>query len=405
LNSTMSIHETELKPASEMGSGRVRRFELPDGKTRIYQISTFCPDVIGPGPTNVYLIENDALILVDAGIPTNLAKAFFYQWRNQPVPKDVEDLAPDHSERELLEGMELAGRSLAEVDQLVISHGHPDHFLMAHSVTERSSASVSAHILESPQMCNPWGILNMWISRQGQMAATGMPAPWSGKESVRDQLYRGLDLDSLGMTVKVNSPLFGDSPLKVNGLELSEIQVRHLPGHSPGSVGLIVGPEDEEKVLICGDVLLNPITPHPDDLLVYLQTMEKLADYEDVNLVLPAHGGKIADLKARVNFLKEHHKKRLRLTHEICSESRSVWDVATTKGYFDTYVNPAKFNFLAGMETLVHMELIRMVDGLKRCGIRDGVHYFENSGENFDEIYCRILELVGDKKNKAIMRY
>ncbi|MBI5252119.1 MAG: MBL fold metallo-hydrolase [Desulfomonile tiedjei] len=401
----MSIQETELKPVAEIGSGLVRRFDFPDGKTRIFQISTFCPDIIGPGPTNVYLIENEALILVDVGIPTNMAKAFFYQWRNQAIPKEVEDLAPDHSERELIEGMDLIGRSLSDINQLVISHGHPDHFLMAHSILERTSASVSAHILESPQICNPWGILNMWISRQRQMFATGMPAPWSGSQSVREHLYRGLDLDSLGLSIKVDSPIFGDGPLKVGGMEINGVQVRHLPGHSPGSVGLIVGHEGGEKALICGDVLLNPITPHPDDLLVYLQTLEQLAAYEDIQLVLPAHGRKIVDLKARVGALSEHHRNRLRLTYEICSESRSVWDVATTKGYFDTYVNPAKFNFLAGMEALVHMELLSMVDGLERCHTRDGVHYFISCAKDFDEIYGRIRDLVTDNKYSAIMRY
>jgi glyoxylase-like metal-dependent hydrolase (beta-lactamase superfamily II) len=401
----MSIRETELKPASKIGSGRVRRFDFPDGKTRIFQISTFCPDVIGPGPTNVYLIENEALTLVDAGIPTNMAKAFFYYWRNQPIPKQVEELAADHSEQELLEGMALAGRSLSDINHLVISHGHPDHFLMAHSILERTAASVSAHILDTSQICNPWGMLNMWISRQGQMAATGMPAPWSAKESVREHLYRGFDLDSMGLSVRVDAPFFGDGALKVGGSLMDDVQVRHLPGHSPGSVGLIVGPEGGEKVLLCGDVLLNPITPHPDDLLVYLQTLEELADYQDIHLTLPAHGRRITDLKGRVGALREHHKNRLRLTYEACAEPRSVWGIATMKGYFDTYVDPEKFNFLAGMEALVHMELLRMVDGLERCHISDGVHYFMKGGERFEELYGRITELARDKKNRTIMRY
>ena len=400
----MSIHEVVLKPASEIGSGKVSRFDLPDGKTRIYGISTFCPDLIGPGPTNLYLIENESLVLVDAGIPTHLAKAFFYQWRNQPMPEEVEALAPDHSERELLEGIKLTGRSLSDIDKLVISHGHPDHFLMARFVVEHSSATVAAHVLESPQMCNPWGILNMWLSRQSQMTATGMPKAWAGNESARDELYRGLDLNSLGLTVGIDSPLFKEGPLEVEGCD-TDIEIKHLPGHSPGSVGLIVGPVGGEKALVCGDVLLDPITPHPDDLLVYLQSLEKLDVLEDIQVVLPAHGGVIADLKERVAFLRQHHKNRLKLTYEICSEPRSVWDVATTKGYFETYVNPAKFNYLAGTEALVHMELLRMVDGLERCRIVDGVHYFKKSEYGFEEIYGRITEIVSDAENKTIMRY
>lgn len=401
----MSIQETDLHPASEIGSGRVRRFDFPDGKTRIFQVSTFCPDGIGPGPTNLYLIDNEALVLVDAGIPTNIAKAFFYHWREQPMPKEVEDLPPDYSQRELLHGMKLIGRTLPEINHMVISHGHPDHFLMANWILERTSASVSAHILECGQICNPWALPSTWIARQNQMSGAGMPSPWSTGQSMRERLWQDLNLDSMGVSIKVDSPLFTDGPLRVGGSQIDEIQVKHLPGHSPGSVGLVVGSEDAEKVLICGDVLLNPITPHPDDLLVYLQTLEQLADFEGVALVLPAHGRKITDLKERVDFLREHHKHRLRLTYETCSENRCVWDVATMEGYFNTYVNPAKFNFLAAMEALVHMELLRMVDGMERSRISDGVHYFRNCGENFEEVYGRIRELVVDKKNKTMMRY
>ena len=51
-----------------------------------------------------------------------------------------------------------------------------------------------------------------------------------------------------------------------------------------------------------GDVLLNPITPHPDDLLAYLRTLEELSHYNDIVLVLPGHGELIRDLAARIRF-------------------------------------------------------------------------------------------------------
>ncbi len=74
----MNLKETILKPNTEIGSGQVRRFTMPDSDTIITQIRTFCPDMIGPGPTNLYLIEGDGLVPVDTGMPTHLAKAFFY---------------------------------------------------------------------------------------------------------------------------------------------------------------------------------------------------------------------------------------------------------------------------------------------------------------------------------------
>ncbi len=401
----MTVKETELKQADGFGSGRVRRFSLPDGKMRITQISTFCPDAIGPGPTHVYVIESNNLVLMDAGIPTHLAKAFFYYWRNQPMPPAVEALPLDHSERELRQGLELAGYSVKDIGLLAISHGHPDHFMMAGTILNGTNAVVAAHILDTPAICNPWGLLNLWVSRQDQMAATGMPQARTPEELVGEAMVRGLNLESLGAAVKVDSPLLRDGPLTLRGTRIDGVDVRHLPGHSPGSVGLMVGTEDEGKVLLCGDVLLNPITPHPDDLLVYLQTLDVLEKYDDVTLVLPAHGEEIRDLKARVLFLKEHHRNRLKRTFEACESPRSVWDIATMENYFNTYVHPKKFNFLAGLEALVHVELLNMVGGVLRTDIRGRVHYFRNSGETFEEVSRRITDLVTNKKAVALMRY
>jgi len=73
--------------------------------------------------------------------------------------------------------------------------------------------------------------------------------------------------------------------------------------------------------------------------------------------------------------------------------------------YFDTYVDPGKFNFLAGSEALVHMEMLAMVNGLSRSHIADSVHYFQNSGEPFDEVYNRIVERMESGSVAPLMRY
>ncbi len=269
----MKPEEIQLKPSSKTGGGRVRRFVLPDSKTRITQITTFCPDIIGPGPTHLYLIEGDAIILVDAGMPTHLAKAFFYHWRNQPIPPEVDSLAPDQSERELLAGLALAGRRVEDIDQLVISHGHPDHFLMANSLVRRGIGSVP-RIFWTPPDVQSVGILQGWLSRQDQIVATGMPALWPAGQSAIEHLYSAFDMESLGVALKVDSPIFGDGPLTTRGSLVPGIEVKQLPGHSAGSIGLLVGPP-EERALVCGDALLNPITPIPDNLLVYFRTLDE----------------------------------------------------------------------------------------------------------------------------------
>jgi len=157
----MNLQGNLLKPNSKLGSGRVRRFVLPYENIRITQITTFCPDITGPGPTHLYLIENDALILLDTGIPTHLAKSFFYYWRHQPLPLEVGDLPSDYSEQQLLEGLKLARCSIKDIDLLVISHGHPDHFPLGRSILYRGKPRIVAHILDTAEICNPWEMLKL----------------------------------------------------------------------------------------------------------------------------------------------------------------------------------------------------------------------------------------------------
>ena len=170
-----------LRPSTKlssqpMGTGRVREYKL-GRKRKLFQITTFCPDLIGPGPTNLYLIEDDALILVDTGIPTGQAKDLFYYWRSQKIPADVEALADDLSEKELLSGIRLTGHDITDIDYIVISHGHPDHYMMGKKLVEMSGARVAAHVLDTDQICNPWRMIKFFVERRPMLQAMGMPMP------------------------------------------------------------------------------------------------------------------------------------------------------------------------------------------------------------------------------------
>jgi glyoxylase-like metal-dependent hydrolase (beta-lactamase superfamily II) len=401
----MNFEQIELKPSSIVGSGRVVRWKVPDTKIHVNKITTFCPDIVGPGPVHTYLISGEALILVDPGIPTNLAKGLFYYWRNQPIPPEIEQLPSNYSAVELVEGIELAGYSPKDIDLVVISHGHPDHFFMTNEIVQRGNAKILAHILDTPDICNPWGMLAIWVSRQQQMKATGMPPSASLPHNFTPEIISAFDLERVGICPRVDAPIVKDGPLTANSGSVTDVAAVHLPGHSPGSIGLLVGPPDSERVLLCGDVLLNPITPHPEDLLVYLQTLQELGRTERVGLVLPAHGDMILDLSERASFLKKHHEMRLKTTYELCQNPKSVWDIAAQPDYFDTYVDPTRFNFLAGLEAMVHVELLHMVGALQRTSIRGPVHYFVAGREPFQEVWARITHLVSDREKRSFIRY
>jgi len=386
-------------PSQPMGTGRVREYRL-GRKRRMFQITTFCPDLIGPGPTHLYLIEDDALILIDTGMPTDLAKNMFYYWRNQRIPADVEALADDHSERELLSAIELTGHDVKDIDFIVLTHGHPDHYLLGNKLVEMSGAKVAVHVSDSDHVSNPWGMVKFWVERRPALMAMGMPMPKQGGRSSATVSPENTD-----MSLHIDCPIAFDGRLHLDGFEKDEICVRNFAGHSPGGIAILVyDDEGKDAIMLCGDTLLYPITPHPDDLVAYLRTLKEMKKMGNVVLTLPAHGKAMSKLARRLDFLERHHEHRLRMTYEACKRPRSIWQIATMRGYFDVFVDPAKFNPLAGQETFVHVEMLQFVGGLHGSHVDGCVHYFENSGEKFGDVYSRVQEFINDENTTALAR-
>lgn len=382
-----AIREKVLRPDTPVGGG-VTFYELPSG-TCVWRLTTFCPSNIGPGPTHLYLVrDGDELVLVDSGIDTHLAKLLLYRWRNQPIPPNVANLPDDLSERQLEEGLITIGYTIDKITRLVVTHGHFDHYLLGRKLLERNRGiEVAAHLLDTDMICNPWEVLRTWVRRRPQLLALGMP-PLRGPDTIRG------GSEQLALGLAVHRPIAWDGPLELRRRKSSLIEVRNLPGHSPGSVCLFVGEPSDPKIMLCGDLLLDPITPHPNNLPQYLRSLAELEMMTEVALVLPGHGLSIRDLGARVAFLKAHHRRRLKLAYERLSRPASVWDIATMDGYFDVAVDRDSFNPLAGQEAFVHVRMLELVGAVKPAGVVNGVQFFVAGSEPFEAVYERVCQFV-----------
>jgi glyoxylase-like metal-dependent hydrolase (beta-lactamase superfamily II) len=388
-----------LRSNQSSESGRVVEYHLGH-RRRLFQITTFCPGVLGPGPTNLYLIEDDALILVDTGLPTNMAKRLFYFWRNQPMPTFVKTLPDDYSEQELLSAIELTGHDIKEIRYLILTHGHIDHYFLGKKIVEVSGAKVVAHVSDSDNISNPWTLVKLLFDKWPMLIAMGVPQP-----KPRDRSKETDEIATIDFSLYIDTPLMLDGPLKLRGIKPNTLSVRHFPGHSPGSISILIHhDESEEAFMLCGDTLLYPITPHPDDLIAYLRTLKKMRELNNISLVLPAHGKAISKIQQRLDALERHHRYRLKLTYEACKTPKSIWQIATIPKYFDVYVDPAKFNPLAGQEAMVHAELLQLASGLLQSHVEGMVHYFQNSGEPFEEVYDRVQKIVNDEHSTLLLR-
>lgn len=388
-----------ILPPSPIGSGGVLQFTLPKGR-KITQITTFTPLTNGPGPTHVYLIEDDdVLILVDTGIPTGLLKDIFFLCRRQNMPSMIKNLPNDCSEKELIRGINAAGHSPRDIDLLIITHGHPDHYMLGNMIVEKSGAKVLAHLLDTGLLYNPWGFILEEVELWPKMVITGMPMPEGRVPELKKAINKIIIPQINRLSLKVDRAIIYDGPLALTEYKSEWIEVRNFPGHTQGALCLILGVDmEEERAMICGDTVLYPISPHPDDLVDYLATLGNLRMIGGVSLVLPAHGDCIKHLYKRASSLEKHHYRRLKITYDFCRTPKCAWEIASLPGYFDVFIDPIKFNPLAAKEILMHLELLEKAGGIFRSHFDGTTVYFQNRGLPFRKVKEKVMEIVANRE-------
>jgi glyoxylase-like metal-dependent hydrolase (beta-lactamase superfamily II) len=211
---------------------------------RVYGVLT-----MGSG-LNGYLIDNGGTFtLVDLGVSAGFVTT---------VEKDLASI----------------GKSLADVKRLLITHAHPDHIGGIEAFQKKSNATTYAHRLdalvirgEQPSpMANPTELGFFWRMLLVQMKKQKMPIGRVDRE------------------VNDNESVPEIAP---------NTKIVHLPGHSPGQIGLYLA---DEETLIAGDVLMRlpwglvmPLRPASPDWNAVKDSIHKSAMLKPKNLFL-GHG-------------------------------------------------------------------------------------------------------------------
>jgi glyoxylase-like metal-dependent hydrolase (beta-lactamase superfamily II) len=207
---------------------------------------------------NGYLIEEGGrLTLLDAGLPG--------YWR------------------QLLGELDAMGRRLTDIDAVLLTHSHPDHFGVAERVRLASGAKVYAHPLEIPTLTGK---------------VTGKPPPFFS-QGFSPFLYRYL-FHALSNGVTKRVPIaavneFADGEVvQVPGRP----RVVHAPGHTAGHCALHL---KDRNVLFSGDALctFELVTGRPgpclpadfvnQDSAVAFESLARLEKVEAATM-LPGHG-------------------------------------------------------------------------------------------------------------------
>lgn len=144
-----------------------------------------------------------------------------------------------------------------EVELVLVTHHHPDHYGAAVEFAERVGAPVRAF---DPALC------------LGDVCA----------------LEHGEQFSVAGL----------------------DIEVLHTPGHTDDSVSFVVH-RDSGPVVLTGDTILGRGTTVIDKLGDYLESLRRLADTPSSAIGLPGHGPELSDIAATARAYLEHREQRL----------------------------------------------------------------------------------------------
>lgn len=240
-----------------------------------------------------------------------------------------------------------------DVESIIVTHFHPDHFGAAGWLQDLTGAPVYMHDLELEVAQRVWHPAAM--DAYGAFTARhGVPDELAGTLARR----RGQVLAWVDPRPRVTPVRAGDE-LELGGRRW---QVLWVPGHTDG---LVVLWHPEEGLLLADDMVLPGISPNisagpqaaPDPLGRYLESLQRVGRLP-VRMVLPGHRAPFADVAGRCAELAEHHRRRLEEVEAIVARSggATAWEVA--RQLFGRVMDtPANVEFALG-ETVAHLEYL-----------------------------------------------
>jgi glyoxylase-like metal-dependent hydrolase (beta-lactamase superfamily II) len=311
------------------------------------------------GRVNAYLIEDSPLTLIDSG--PNSAKAL----------------------DELEQALGARGHAVEDIELLVITHQHMDHFGLASILARRSGADVAALDRLAPFLSSYSEETDLDdLFAEHTMLRHGIPP-----EIVTALRAVSAGFRAWGSKVEVTRPLADGSQLQLRDRRL---RVLHRPGHSPSDTVFL---DESRSILLAADHLIahissnpllarplgagaefkSPPAPRPQALITYLTSLEQTQAME-LSLVLPGHGRPISDHVALIDERFRLHRRRAEKIHRLIAASprtaheiaQELWgNVAVTQAY------------LTLSEVLGHVDLL-LADGRVIEREENGVVRFES---------------------------
>ncbi|WP_254862929.1 MBL fold metallo-hydrolase [Halovivax gelatinilyticus] len=301
------------------------------------------------GENNAYLLESgDETALIDTGI-------------HRP---DID--------AQLRDGLADLGRSVSDLDDILLTHHHMDHSGLAGALAAESGASVYVHEIDAPLVRRDEDAIEAYDSLQERrFEEWEMPEP--KRRELREFFAQNPPVDPPETVTEVTS---GDV-INVGQIQLT---VRHAPGHTAGHC-LYEFDRDDTLEAFVGDVVLPVYTPNVGGadlrldgaLARYLESLSAIVD-SGYGRLWPGHRNVIDAPAERATTIIEHHRDRTENVLAVLDDESpmSAWDVSA-----DLFGSLEGIHILHGpgeayshLEHLVHHDVVDRTDGRYRLADR-----------------------------------
>ncbi|SDN74281.1 MBL fold metallo-hydrolase [Alkalicoccus daliensis] len=298
------------------------------------------------GTVNAYLIKGEQNILVDTG------------------PATVE------AEEALRSGLAEAELKIHDIDQLILTHHHPDHVGLAYLFS--GSAVISGH-----KKLRPWlskdeaHYKNVYQFFEAFYQENGMEETFIQQIKKQHQSY---------MTYVKPAELHKEVSEEEGTIQgLTGWKVLETPGHAQTHISLI---RKEDGVLIAGDHIIShissnaileapysPVEKRPETLLQYRDSLKKCLQ---ASIVYSGHGKRISAPKELIIKRLESQLSKAEMFYEkIGTESFTVMDLCR-KVYPEIFMKQPDLTF---SETQGHLDLLQQEERVKKHW-KDGKLYY-----------------------------
>jgi glyoxylase-like metal-dependent hydrolase (beta-lactamase superfamily II) len=306
------------------------------------------------GRVNCYLIEDEPLTLVDTG--ANSGKGL----------DELEHQLADH------------GRSIEDLDLVVLTHQHIDHIGLAEVIVSRSGAEVAAIDVAVDFLEN----FGEDAERDDQFAAELMLSHGVPEDVVTALQSVSRSFRAWGSRPTVTRPLRDGETLALRDRSL---EVQHRPGHSPSDTLLW---DSDRRILFAADHLIarissNALITRPLDgsegrtqaLVTYIESLRRTRELP-AEIVLSGHGEPVTDHVALIDERFARFESRAEKIHALIAERpRSGYELAQEL-WGNVAVTQA---FLTLSEVIGHIDLL-INDGRVRELTEDEVIRYEAVG-------------------------